>query len=94
MFRSVLSIIELYLELAVFLFIALPFVFKYTPWIQRHLVFLPFVRYDHITITQRVEPKALHMGSLKSRFAPDLGWTQMMANPHGEQPQMVANPKW
>jgi len=42
---SVLSIIELYLELAVFLFIALPFVFKYTPWIQRHLVFLPFVRW-------------------------------------------------
>lgn len=42
---SVFSIIQLYLELAVFLFIALPFVFKYTPWIQRNLVFLPFVKW-------------------------------------------------
>jgi len=42
---SINSIIQLYIELAVFLFIALPFVFKYTPWIQRHLVFLPFVKW-------------------------------------------------
>jgi len=42
---SLISIIQLYIELAVFLFIALPFVFKYTPWIQRNLVFLPFVRW-------------------------------------------------
>ena len=30
--------------LAFFLFIAFPFVFKFTPWIQRNLVFLPFLR--------------------------------------------------
>ena len=34
----------LYLELVLFLFVALPFVFKYTPYIQRNMVFLPFVR--------------------------------------------------
>ena len=43
-FRSVLDIVTLYLELVLFLFVALPFVFKYTPYIQRNMVFLPFVR--------------------------------------------------
>ena len=42
--RSVLDIVTLYLELVLFLFVALPFVFKYTPYIQRNMVFLPFVR--------------------------------------------------
>ena len=37
-----------YLELVLFLFVALPFVFKYTPYIQRNMVFLPFVRWVHI----------------------------------------------
>jgi len=41
---TLLDIVKLLLYLVVFLFIALPFVFKYTPWIQRHLVFLPFVK--------------------------------------------------
>ncbi|XP_023324769.1 monoacylglycerol lipase ABHD12 [Eurytemora carolleeae] len=41
---TLLDIVKLLIYLVIFLFIALPFVFKYTPWIQRHLVFLPFVR--------------------------------------------------
>ena len=43
-FRTLLDITKFVVGLALFLFIALPFVFKYTPWIQRHLVFLPFAR--------------------------------------------------
>lgn len=42
---SVLDVVRLFICLAVFLFIALPFIFKYTPWIQRNLVFLPFVKW-------------------------------------------------
>ena len=38
----------LYLELVLFLFVALPFVFKYTPYIQRNMVFLPFVRWPGV----------------------------------------------
>merc|ERR1719193_588663 len=42
---TLLDITKFVVCLALFLFIALPFVFKYTPWIQRHLVFLPFVKW-------------------------------------------------
>jgi len=42
---SLYAVIQLFLFLACFLFVALPFLFKYTPWIQRNLVFLPFVRW-------------------------------------------------
>jgi len=42
---SIYAVIKLFLFLATFLFIALPFLFKYTPWIQRNLVFLPFVKW-------------------------------------------------
>lgn len=41
---SALSILQLFLGLAALLFIGLPFVFKYSPFIQRNMVFLPFVR--------------------------------------------------
>jgi len=39
-----LDIIKVLLLLAVLLFIAVPFVFKYNAWIQRNLVFLPFIK--------------------------------------------------
>jgi len=42
---SIYAVIKLFVSLAVFLFVALPFLFKYTPWIQRNLVFLPFVKW-------------------------------------------------
>jgi len=42
---SIYSIIRLALCVAAFLYIALPFIFKFTPYIQRNLVFLPFVRW-------------------------------------------------
>ena len=55
--RSVLDIVTLYLELVLFLFVALPFVFKYTPYIQRNMVFLPFVRLVKLSQTFcRVNP--------------------------------------
>lgn len=41
---SVLAIVQLFIGLAALLFIGLPFVFKYSPYIQRNLVFLPFIR--------------------------------------------------
>jgi len=41
---SVLAIVQLFIGLAALLFIGLPFVFKYSPYIQRNLVFLPFLR--------------------------------------------------
>jgi len=41
---TLLDIVKVLVLLSAVLFIALPFVFKYTPWIQRNLVFLPFVR--------------------------------------------------
>ena len=34
--------------MVLFLFVALPFVFKYTPYIQRNMVFLPFVRWPGV----------------------------------------------
>ena len=48
LFRSLLDIVILYLEMVLFLFVALPFVFKYTPYIQRNMVFLPFVRWPGV----------------------------------------------
>jgi len=42
---SVFAIIKLVIGFAAFLFIGLPFLFKYTPAIQRNMVFLPFVRW-------------------------------------------------
>jgi len=42
---SIFAIVRLVVGFAAFLFIGLPFVFKYTPAIQRNLVFLPFVRW-------------------------------------------------
>ena len=44
-FRSVIEILLLYILLVCKLFVALPFIFKYTPWIQKNMVFLPYVRY-------------------------------------------------
>jgi len=41
---SVFAIVQLFIGLAALLFIGLPFVFKYSPYIQRNLVFLPFLR--------------------------------------------------
>merc|ERR1719204_3086621 len=41
---SIFAIIQLFIGLAALLFIGLPFVFKYSPYIQRNLVFLPFIR--------------------------------------------------
>ena len=41
---SIFAIIQLFIGLAALLFIGLPFVFKYSPYIQRNLVFLPFLR--------------------------------------------------
>lgn len=41
---SVYAICQLFLGMAALLFIGLPFVFKYTPAVQRNMVFLPFVR--------------------------------------------------
>jgi len=42
---SIYSIIRLALSVAVFLYVIAPFIFKFTPYIQRNLVFLPFVRW-------------------------------------------------
>ena len=47
-YRSILDIGIFYLELVLFLFVALPFVFKFTPYIQRNMVFLPFVRWPGV----------------------------------------------
>jgi len=41
---SVFAIVQLFIGLVALLFIGLPFVFKYSPYIQRNLVFLPFLR--------------------------------------------------
>lgn len=38
------AILQLFVGLAALLFIGLPFVYKYTPAVQRNLVFLPFIR--------------------------------------------------
>jgi len=41
---SIIAILQLFLGLFALLFIGLPFVFKFTPAIQRNMVFLPFIR--------------------------------------------------
>jgi len=41
---TLLDIVKLLLLLALTLFIALPFIFKFTPWLQRNMVFLPFIK--------------------------------------------------
>ena len=43
-FRKIVEIILLYILLALFLFVFLPFLFRYTPWLQRNMVFLPYVK--------------------------------------------------
>lgn len=43
-FRSVPAIIALYILLVCLLFVAAPFIFKFSPYIQKNMVFLPYVK--------------------------------------------------
>jgi len=45
---NLLEILFLYIMLVLFLFVALPFVFKYFPYIQKNMVFLPYVRWPGV----------------------------------------------
>jgi len=42
--RRVINILQLLSCLQVVLFLVLPFIFKFSPWLQTQLVFLPSVR--------------------------------------------------
>jgi len=45
---SLPAIIALYLMLVCLLFVAVPFIFKYSPFIQKNMVFLPYVKWPGV----------------------------------------------